>query len=185
MSDVAKTADPDLMELAKQIYLRHTEIVSAKRNIVVQAIEVGELLNQAKARLKHGEWLPWLKDNCMLKERTAERYMHLATNKQKLAEVLAAKSVPMSDLESLNEAVRLISEEEPTETAPATATESAETKKAETKKDATGLLGKIGEAEESYVSLMTEYAKIDLCFANKMAALHVKTLIRHGLYIKK
>lgn len=39
---------------------------------------VGRLLIEAKAGLKHGEWLPWLKANVPFSERHARRYMDLA-----------------------------------------------------------------------------------------------------------
>ena len=38
----------------------------------------GELLLQAKAALKHGEWLPWLKRHFALTPREAQRYLALA-----------------------------------------------------------------------------------------------------------
>jgi len=40
MNDVVKTGEPDLMELAKEIYVRHTKIVSAKKELVQRAIEL-------------------------------------------------------------------------------------------------------------------------------------------------
>jgi Protein of unknown function (DUF3102) len=45
---------------------------------VEHGIGAGELLIAAKKRFKHGEWLPWLKENCEVAERTAQAYMRLA-----------------------------------------------------------------------------------------------------------
>jgi hypothetical protein len=45
------------------------------------AIAAGELLIEAKAQLKHGEWLPWLRDKCRIPERTARMHMRLAANR--------------------------------------------------------------------------------------------------------
>ena len=42
------------------------------------AIEAGALLLEAKEQLKHGQWLPWLKDHCTISERTAQLYMRTA-----------------------------------------------------------------------------------------------------------
>jgi hypothetical protein len=42
------------------------------------AIAAGELLLEAKRQVKHGEWLPWLAENCDIAERTAQAYMRLA-----------------------------------------------------------------------------------------------------------
>src|SRR5262249_7175396 len=42
------------------------------------AIAAGDLLLKAKAQLKHGGWLDWLKANCEISERTVQAYMRLA-----------------------------------------------------------------------------------------------------------
>src|SRR5262249_24189032 len=42
---------------------------------ISRAIKAGELLKEAKAKLPHGEWLSWLKKQCELSQRTAQRYM--------------------------------------------------------------------------------------------------------------
>jgi hypothetical protein len=39
------------------------------------------MLLEAKAQLKHGEWLPWLSENFDLTRRTASTYMRLANGK--------------------------------------------------------------------------------------------------------
>ena len=41
------------------------------------AIEAGRLLVDAKAAVAHGEWSAWLKANCSLGERSAQRYMQI------------------------------------------------------------------------------------------------------------
>jgi hypothetical protein len=49
------------------------------------AIRAGEALLEAKDLLnQHGAWLPWLRDNCQISERSAQRYMRLARNKDAL-----------------------------------------------------------------------------------------------------
>jgi hypothetical protein len=35
-------------------------------------------LAEAKAMLAHGQWLPWLRENCDVSARTAQSYMQLA-----------------------------------------------------------------------------------------------------------
>jgi hypothetical protein len=52
----------------------------AHRNALPRAIEAGQALIDAKRLLKHGEWLPWLKANCVFSERTARVYMQVARN---------------------------------------------------------------------------------------------------------
>lgn len=84
-----------LDELAKLIKAEHTAVTGAlenidkakedadkaktvavrQANVVSRAIKAGELLKEAKAKLPHGEWLSWLKKQCELSQRTAQRYM--------------------------------------------------------------------------------------------------------------
>jgi Protein of unknown function (DUF3102) len=93
--------EPSLPDLASRIRLGHTAVIEAKKNIVRKAIEVGGWLKQAKdsPEMKHGQWLPWLKANCPdISERTAQRYMELADNKEQLEEALKVKSAAMADL---------------------------------------------------------------------------------------
>lgn len=48
---------------------------------VNDALLCGKKLNEAKARLKHGEWLPWLRENCPeISEDKSERYRALANS---------------------------------------------------------------------------------------------------------
>jgi hypothetical protein len=59
------TAPPSLDDLAQRITTEHQQIMGAKRNIVERAMKAGDLLIQAKAKAGHGNWLNWLKANCM------------------------------------------------------------------------------------------------------------------------
>ena len=42
------------------------------------ALRCGDFLTKAKAAAKHGQWLPWLRQNIAFSERTAQSYMRLA-----------------------------------------------------------------------------------------------------------
>ena len=44
----------------------------------MHAMAAGDLLIEAKAQLKHGQWLPWLAKHCVISERTAQLYVKLA-----------------------------------------------------------------------------------------------------------
>ena len=68
-----------LPELAARIRAEHEATSTAPKKSVEHAIAVGE----AKAQLKHGQWLPWLKANCSMSERTARDYMRPAHLKVK------------------------------------------------------------------------------------------------------
>jgi hypothetical protein len=63
--------DNSLPDLAARIKAEHEAVSTALKESVRHAIAAGELLIEAKDRLKHGEWLPWLKDHCTISERTA------------------------------------------------------------------------------------------------------------------
>ncbi len=52
----------------------------AWQDAVSHAIRAGELLTEAKSRVKHGEWLPWLEANFPGSPRSAQGYMRLAEN---------------------------------------------------------------------------------------------------------
>jgi Protein of unknown function (DUF3102) len=107
MSTTNATEEPTLLELATRIRVGHSAVIEGKKNIVRKAIEVGGWLNEAKAKVEHGEWLPWLKANCQISERTAQRYMHLADAKEPLEIVMSSKSATMADL-TLEDAMELL-----------------------------------------------------------------------------
>jgi hypothetical protein len=67
------------------------------------ALRAGELLLEAKALAKHGQWLPWLSANVDLSERQAQKYMQLALNRP----ALEAKAPSEADL-TIGDALELI-----------------------------------------------------------------------------
>jgi hypothetical protein len=102
-----------LPELADRIVREHEAIQNAP-HVVPRAIALGKLLIEAKNHDgQYGKWATWLKENCKeMSERTAQRYMNLAVNQQKLVEFQQKKSTgekrhTVADL-TLNEACRLI-----------------------------------------------------------------------------
>ncbi len=75
-----------LAEIAERIRSEHGEVGAALTRGIVHAITAGELLIEAKAKLKHGQWEPWLAENCAIPARTARHYMRLAKHKDKLTD---------------------------------------------------------------------------------------------------
>jgi hypothetical protein len=67
-----------LADLAARINNEHQAASGALKQGVLHAIAAGDLLLKAKAQLKHGGWLDWLKANCEIPERTVQAYMRLA-----------------------------------------------------------------------------------------------------------
>jgi glycine cleavage system regulatory protein len=74
MSDLV----PHLAELANKINAEHQQAETAMRAGLEHAKNAGELLMQAKAQCRHGEWLPWLGANVRFSERTVQAYMRIA-----------------------------------------------------------------------------------------------------------
>jgi hypothetical protein len=87
------TLSNSLADLAARIRAEHEAAGGALKRSLQHAIAAGELLLEAKAQLKHGQWLPWL-ESCGISERTAQRYIRLVHNR----EAIEAKSDNMSDL---------------------------------------------------------------------------------------
>jgi len=68
-----------------EIVLLHHDILGHARQSLNNAIRIGEILSQVKGALKHGEWLPWIKEFAPFSIKTAERYMACFENKEKIA----------------------------------------------------------------------------------------------------
>jgi len=99
----AKIGSNSLPELAARIRAEHRATATALQSSVEHAMTAGDLLLEAKALVKHGEWLPWLAAHCEISERTAQLYMRCAKNRK----AIEANTQPIADL-SLNEAAALL-----------------------------------------------------------------------------
>ena len=75
---------PALDALADRINAEHIAVGEAAMTATQHAINCGNLLIEAKSGLAHGQWLPWLKENCDLSERTVQAYTRLARRYPKL-----------------------------------------------------------------------------------------------------
>jgi Protein of unknown function (DUF3102) len=79
-----------------------------KQTILQQALKLGDLLLQAKARLDHGKFAQWLEKNALeISDRSAQRYMALRSDWPKIEAWCKANSATVADL-SLNKAQRII-----------------------------------------------------------------------------
>lgn len=72
----------ELHELADKINDGHLRVLELEQSRQEVAKQVGDWLNEAKAKVKQdpkARWLPWLRENCPdLSERTAQQYMKFA-----------------------------------------------------------------------------------------------------------
>jgi hypothetical protein len=93
-----------LPDLAARIRAEHEATSDALRSSAEHGMAAGDLLIEAKAKVPHGQWLPWLKDNCAMSERTAQIYMRLAKNREPIEEQIRNGSADLS----MNEAAALL-----------------------------------------------------------------------------
>jgi Protein of unknown function (DUF3102) len=100
ITDVSPEA---LASLARRIDAEHEATQTAACMTIEHAIECGRLLVEAKASVPHGEWLPWLRENTKVSERTARRWMRFAEN----SETLPAKPATVAELRSCEEQTRI------------------------------------------------------------------------------
>lgn len=70
--------------LAEQIKQEHQACFGAMRQGVEHALNVGELLLQARSFVFHGEWEKWVINNCYFTPRMARNYMKVARYRRQL-----------------------------------------------------------------------------------------------------
>jgi hypothetical protein len=102
------TVSNSLADLAARIKVEHEAYVAAVKQSLSRALAAGDMLIEAKAQLKHGEWLPWLAERCGIPERTASRYMKLARNRA----TIEAEIGHVADL-TVRAAVALLTPDDP------------------------------------------------------------------------
>jgi hypothetical protein len=113
MADVIKAPPSSLSDtdLAKRIndHLKEMEETTnrVKQTVLQQALYLGDLLLQAKAKVGHGKFKAWLERNCELSERSAQRYMALKEQWPKIEAWLKDNSATVADL-SLRKAEKII-----------------------------------------------------------------------------
>jgi hypothetical protein len=95
----------DLDALAKEVCKHLQASTAAAQNFLEHALAAGDALIRAKAQVKHGDWLKWLK-SCDLSADTAERYMKLARHRAEL------NSARLRNL-SLSAALKLVVKKKP------------------------------------------------------------------------
>jgi hypothetical protein len=86
---------------AEEINALHDAALNLAGQAVAKAAECGQKLIEAKAKCKHGEWLPWMEANLKFTRRTATSYMSVAEANGKHASLLDGTT-------SIREALSLI-----------------------------------------------------------------------------
>lgn len=67
-----------------EIKLLHAELLTAAKTTLEKAIRIGELLTQERDRLRHGEWLSWVRVNLPFTDRTARNYLQVFEQRDRL-----------------------------------------------------------------------------------------------------
>jgi hypothetical protein len=93
-----------LKVLAQEIQQAHEQALASARTSLQHARRAGEMLLCAKAKVGHGDWLPWLKKQCpRISERTAQVYMQISARWSEIA----AQAQSSADL-SIGKALSLV-----------------------------------------------------------------------------
>jgi hypothetical protein len=87
----------------------HRECAQSFAAGLTHALECGRLLILAKRRVRHGDWETWLKTNCQIPERLAQKYMRVTRELPKLQERDPANTPRVADL-SFRRALELVAE---------------------------------------------------------------------------
>ncbi len=98
---------PALDALADRINAEHKAACEAAMTTTQHAMKCGNLLTEAKSGLPHGQWLPWLKENSEMSERTTQAYMRLARRYEELDDEKAQR---VADL-PVREAMKAIADD--------------------------------------------------------------------------
>lgn len=82
--EVITANEAQLIDAINAGYKEAIELANAvkegQQSAIQKAAQVGVLLSQAKDRLKHGEWMPWLEKNCPdISWDTANRWIKIST----------------------------------------------------------------------------------------------------------
>lgn len=71
-------------EQAESVNSLHTSIVNSGKTMLNSAIEAGQILEQVRKGLPHGQWFLWLESNVRFSRQTADNYRKLAANAERL-----------------------------------------------------------------------------------------------------
>jgi len=104
------TPGNSLEELAQAINAELRGMIDGARTTLRHAVNAGELLLKAKDQVEHGQWSEWLRENCDMSERSAQKYMRLARHRM----AIEANPPPTADL-GIEAALRLLTVQVPTD----------------------------------------------------------------------
>jgi hypothetical protein len=100
-ADVAQT--DRLAQLADAVRQHHSRVIGCAHQTFEHARHAGVALNEAKDQMPHGAWKIWVRENCDVSVRTAQKYMQIANNWNELQ-----TKAPSTALLTIDTAVNLL-----------------------------------------------------------------------------
>ena len=85
-TELKEARQDGLADLAARINAEHDAAFGRAREAVQHAAECGRLLLEAKAQVRHGEWLSWLEVDTKVSARQSQKYMRLADGWTEISE---------------------------------------------------------------------------------------------------
>ncbi len=70
-----------------EIHSLNSQLNGLAQKTVAVASRIGELLTHVRGAVKHGEWLPWLEQHAPFSRQSADRYIWIFENREKLLNV--------------------------------------------------------------------------------------------------
>ncbi|MCW7475543.1 DUF3102 domain-containing protein [Leptospira levettii] len=81
-------------QTVKRIIELHESVLGGMKNVLQNAMVLGEELLRIKEDLGHGNWIPWIEQNLPFSERSARNYISIFKNRELL------NRQPIADLKS-------------------------------------------------------------------------------------
>ena len=166
------------LTVVERINAEHYACERAARTALKHAIRCGELLEEQKAKIPHGEWGAWLRENFDGANRSAQVYMRLSRNREAVEE--AAKAQTSAHL-SIDGALRVLASPREPDALPAPPAEAASedqyalrkanTRASNYKAERDRQQALLGARQEERQEILS---RIESEFAAEMAALKVK-----------
>jgi len=101
MSKPALSIVPGLAEITNRVKVGYAEIKRYQQGAVSKATELGDIFLDVKQKLKHGQFLNWIKEDCGLSVSTVERYIILAQHKDLKPNTATTISARLREIEKL------------------------------------------------------------------------------------
>lgn len=102
MNDLIDFESMELEHLAEAANMAAEQVEKSARSMVQHADRAGRALLEAKSRLPHGNWMPWLGANFDQSISLANKYMAIASNSECIPNLLEAPNI--------TQAMRMITE---------------------------------------------------------------------------